>query len=151
MAILALERYFYGVPGEPDSATLGFLRWGSKFVYSLEDRWNDNAVGDSCIPDGLYRCRPRRFNRGGYEAIEVTGVPSRSLILFHKGNVARHVQGCIVVGMRPGVLDDPSGADDIAVLGSEQAFALLMADWGGIEFDLDVKPIPPLAGARLGP
>lgn len=71
---------------------------GDGVVFTAEEAWRDNADGVSCIPDGVYIVRPDRYNAGGYDALEVQGVPGRDEILFHKGNHAGHVDGCIVVG-----------------------------------------------------
>lgn len=91
---LILTRYFYG-----EDVTLGVFELPSgRVIYTCEDGWHDNAVGLSCIPDGLYRVVPRRYNKGGYDAWEITGVPGRTTILFHKGNKADDVTGCVVVG-----------------------------------------------------
>lgn len=137
--LLTLRRFFYG----PD-CTLGYLTLDSGLIYTLEDAWAGNAVAKSCIPDGAYRCRPRFFNRGGYPAIEVADVPGRTTILFHRGNVAEDVQGCIVVGTQLGSL-----AGNLAVLNSAAAWSTFHHRFGYGEFDLVVEPVPPLRGARL--
>jgi len=135
-----LPRYSYG----PD-CTQGFIALDAALIYTMEDAWQQNTPEISCIPDGTYRCRPRRFNHGnkgkGYPAIEITGVPGRSLILFHRGNVDDDVRGCIVVGTELGVLNG-----QLAVLKSAEAWALFFGRYGGVEFDLVVEPVPPLNG-----
>lgn len=136
---LTLRRFFYG----PD-CTLGYLTLDSGLIYTLEDAWAGNAVAKSCIPDGEYRCKPRFFHRGGYSAIEVTAVPGRSTILFHRGNTAEDVQGCILVGTHLGSL-----GGTLAVLNSAAAWSPFHQRFGYDEFDLVVEPVPPLAGARL--
>lgn len=92
---LPLTRFYYA-----DNVTLGALTLPNRrVVYTCEDGWHSNVADLSCIPDGLYRVVPRRYNKGGYAAWEITGVPGRSLILFHKGNKADDVRGCIVPGV----------------------------------------------------
>ncbi len=141
MPRLELHRICYG-----PAATVGLLRWGGELLYTLEDPWRANAVGVSCIPDGVYRCRPRRFHRGGYDAVEITGVPGRSQILIHRGNTADDVTGCILVGAQ---LGDLRGR--IAVLDSAGAWSRFFPAWGRVEFELAIAPIFPLATRRLQP
>jgi hypothetical protein len=100
-------------------------------LYTVEDAWNDNKVGVSCIPEGVYTCRPRPFYRGGYDAIEITNVPGRSHILFHIGNTSSDLRGCIAPGMGLGFLNGLW-----AVVSSRKAFSLLMEHFGGEEFKL---------------
>lgn len=136
---LTLRRIFYG-----PTCTLGYLTLDSGLIYTLEDAWAGNAVGKSCIPDGTYLCRPRFFNAGGYPAIEISGVPGRTTILFHRGNVATDVRGCVVVGAQLGVL-----AGELAVLNSAAAWSPFHHRFGYGEFELSIEPVPPLSGARL--
>lgn len=141
--VVRLTRFLYG-----EDCTLGHLVVGAssaapQLIYTLEDPWRDNAPGESCIPDGLYQCVPSRFNAGGYPAIEITGVPNRSLIKFHKGNRAEDVRGCIVVGATIGVLEG-----DLAVRQSAAAWVRFIAELGGAPFQLDIAPLWPLAGAK---
>lgn len=133
---LELQRYYYG-----PTCTLGHLAFGEQLIYTVEDAWQGNAVGRSCIPDGTYRCRPRFFHRGGYPAIEICEVPGRTTILFHRGNTARDVQGCIVVGTGLGVL-----AGEIAVTNSVMAWQPFFQRWGYDEFELVITPLSPLEG-----
>ena len=141
-ADLTLRRYLYG-----ESCTLGFLRAPGLFAYTIERPWLDNRPSESCIPDGLYECRPRYFHHGGYDAIEVCDVPGRSDILFHKANVSTDVRGCIAPGTTIGIL-----AGQVAVLNSAGAFAALMALFQGKVFRLLILPVDPLLmGARLQP
>lgn len=120
--------------------TLGYIaleppNYPAILLHTLEDAWIDNEVMASCIPDGLYLCKPRRFFKGGYDAIEVTGVPGRSTILVHKGNTDEDVSGCIVVGQRLGVL-----YGELAVLESTDAFRALMRWLGDRTFRLKIVP-----------
>jgi len=104
--------------------TFGELTTDSGFsCFTVEKPWKNNAPWISCIPPGQYEVRPRRYNRGGYAALEVLDVPNRTDILIHKGNTAEDVQGCIVPGMRLGCL-----GDRWAVLSSSAAFAVIMGE-----------------------
>lgn len=122
--------------------TFGVMRVpGDRYVYTMEDGWADNRVGVSCIPDGKYRVVPRLFHRGGYMAWEVTNVPGRTHILIHKGNTAFDVTGCIVVGTELGAIGSFP-----AVLNSKDAWGVLHDALAGKEFDMTVRPLPPIAG-----
>lgn len=138
MADVTLTRFAY-LP----RVTLGRLEWSglSHPIYTVECPWRDNAAGESCIPEGVYRCRPRQYHKGGYPAIEVTGVPDRSLILFHIANVASDIRGCIGPGLGLATVNGQWG-----VAPSQPAFKALMAAWGGREFDLEVR-----SGHPFGP
>lgn len=101
--------------------TFGYLDIAGVRLYTVERPWLDNERNVSCIPPGHYRCAPRRFFRGGYDAIEVLDVPDRTHILFHKANLPRHVEGCIGVGAQLGCL-----GGEWAVLRSAEGFGELM-------------------------
>lgn len=90
-------------------------------LYTVENPWLDNKPSISCIPEGTYECRPRRYNRGGYEAVEITNVSGRSYILFHVANVPTDVEGCIGVGTDLGWVKG-----QWAVIASKVAFAEFM-------------------------
>lgn len=140
---LTLTRFFYG----PDT-TLGLLELkNGRILYALEDPWLNNQPNLSCIPDGLYRCVPRRYYRGGYDAWEITGVPGRDLILFHKGNKADDVTGCIVVGTRIVALS----AGVLGVYPSAPAFEEMHRQLGELpEWWVRILPFGQMAGATLG-
>ena len=93
----------------------------SFICYTLENAWEDNEVGLSCIPAGKYDLKLRKEGRY-YEryrkkfhgedfdgVIEVCDVPSRKFILIHIGNFHQDTRGCILVGSeysRLGEVDD---------------------------------------------
>jgi hypothetical protein len=108
MKHVRLERLVYS-----DDFTVG--RVGS--WYTMEDPWKDNARNISCIPEGAYVCVRDYFHRGDYPTFEITGVPDRSRILFHRGNTVVDVEGCVALGLRVGHLDGK-----VAVLDSATAF-----------------------------
>jgi hypothetical protein len=103
-------------------ATYGALAIGDTPVcVSIEPPWRENERDVSCIPGGplacpvVYQCvRGLHRLEGGepFETFEVIGVPGRSGILFHRGNIVRETRGCIIVGEafnpvlgQPGVTD----------------------------------------------
>ena len=101
--------------------TFGVLRLdGEVFCVTLEPPERGNLTDISCIPAGRYRCRRVVSPRFG-ETFEVTGVPGRSQILVHAGNLAADTRGCVLVGRRYGVL-----GSERAVLESKATFAEFM-------------------------
>jgi hypothetical protein len=140
---LVLERFAYtphGTFGRLALPPVGGRPGG--LLYTVEDPPNENAAGASCIPEGFYRCAPRRFNKGGYDAVQVCGVPGRDLILFHVANTTRDVRGCIGVATSLG-----STAGRWAVLDSRGGFARFMAAYGRQArpqgFGLLIRPFRP--------
>lgn len=107
-------------------------------LYTVEDPPNENRVGQSCIPEGRYRCVPRRFNRGGYDAVHITGVPGRSLCLFHVANTTHDVSGCVGVARRLGFY-----RGRWAVLDSRGGFREFMAVYGGRNFETEITSFRP--------
>ena len=124
-----LQRFAYTVQG-----TFGELILPSgNTLYTVERPWLDNKPTVSCIPTGVYRCQPRKYYRGGYEAIEVIEVPDRSYILIHRGNTMDDLAGCIAPGLHLGYV-----SNKWAVTNSREAFAQVMDELGGKHFYLDV-------------
>ncbi len=113
---------------------------GLPFCLSLELPWLENKTSLSCIPVGIYRCRPKRsakFNNDlysgfeQYNCFEVLDVPGRTDILIHPGNTTDDIVGCICPGTFYGEFKDKP-----AVLSSKTAFQVLV-DLVGIQpFDL---------------
>ena len=64
---------------------------------TCERPWLDNQRGISCIPTGQYTCIEVNSPKFGH-TFEVTGVPQRSEILLHKGNIDDDSHGCIILG-----------------------------------------------------
>ena len=97
-------------------ATYGVLVQGDiPFAVTLERPWLDNKKGESCIPAGDYYCKRVDSPTFG-NTFEVAGVPGRSAILFHKGNLEDDTHGCILVGEsfnpilgRPGIAASKEG------------------------------------------
>jgi hypothetical protein len=97
-------------------ATYGVLVWeNTAFAVTLELPWRENKRGESCIPHGKYQCKKVHSPKFG-STYEVTGVPGRSEILFHKGNLSDDTHGCILIGEqfnpvlgRPGITASREG------------------------------------------
>ena len=104
-----------------NGATLGVLTINDKAeMLTLEDPWQLNERNISCIPEGRYRIRNHNSPRFGKTYI-VDDVPERSHILIHAGNTPKDTQGCILVGLQYGELNNQP-----AVLASRSAFDKFM-------------------------
>ena len=114
--------------GESDKGTFGTLRHGHvPFALTMELPWTDNTPYKSCIPTGRYICRRVRSQHFG-DTFEVTNVPNRSHILFHKGNTLEDTEGCILVGeqfggtfAQPIITSSQQGFSEFMALLKEQA------------------------------
>jgi hypothetical protein len=104
------------------------------FCLTVERPWLNNQTGISCIPADTYICR--RINSPTHgNTFEVTNVPGRSAILFHKGNIDDDSHGCVVVGEQYGYLNGK-----VAVLASGPAFDEFQRRLEGIdEFELTIS------------
>ena len=101
-------------------------------MFTLERPWKGNAPGVSCIPTGEYSvvlCDSPRLGKVYW----VKDVPNRSVIRIHWGNIAAHVQGCILLGLSRGHLNG-----ERAVFQSVVACRQFMQLMGGEPFTLEV-------------
>jgi len=126
---LTLERFCYSPLG-----VFGSMMVEGAMLWTVERPWLGNAPWISCIPSGVYECGPRKYFRGGYDAIEIKHVPDRSHILFHKANLPEQLGGCIAPASRLGCL-----RGQWAGLGSGAAFELLMEAVGRDEWTLEIR------------
>ncbi len=112
-------------------------------VHIMEPPWRDNRRNVSCIPTGTYMVVLHVSPRFG-RCLLVTGVPNRSHILFHAGNVGgdtekglrTHTHGCLLPGLRRGRLLY-KGVSQRAVVASRTAFRHVLA-WAGEPFELTI-------------
>lgn len=90
--LLTLERSYL------QHCVIGELHVPGFHTYATIERpWRGNERNISCIPEGVYQCKPfsgRRFKN----VWQLMDVPDRTYILIHAGNWAKDVQGCIAVG-----------------------------------------------------
>jgi hypothetical protein len=68
-------------------------------IQTLEDPWLDNRPNVSCIPEGDYPLVYVRSERLKKFTPRLLGVPNRSGILVHGGDVAADTDGCILAGL----------------------------------------------------
>jgi len=113
---------------DDDDTTFGvLLDEKTPFCLTLERPWLNNEVGKSCIPTGIYICSRVQSPKFGW-TFEVTGVPGRTHILFHKGNLVDDSHGCIILGEQYEPLNGQDG-----VLSSGKAFTEFMSRLKGID------------------
>jgi hypothetical protein len=103
----------------------------SLVAHSLELPWRENRRMRSCIPPGSYRVRYVVTAKRPAGVYLLEGVPGRSSILIHSGNVAGDVEkglesdvlGCILLGQTRG-----TRRGQRAVLLSKPAVAAFVAE-----------------------
>lgn len=119
--------------------TRGVLLCGDVMLYTLELPWRDNKQNVSCIPAAEYNVNYlKRSGSGKFRQVyHVTGVPDRSGILFHQGNVTSQIQGCILVGVKPGelsgnpaVLSSAVGMEKMRQAIGRNSFTLKVIEYG---------------------
>lgn len=121
MTRIVLERFVYH-----EDATIGRVSWVGGWCYSLEDPWNGNQVGISCIPEGWYLLRRGNF-RGLYPNFELVAVVGRTAIEIHKGNTDADTEGCVLLGSSLILQSDAQ----IMLADSGKAFDRFMAAMAG--------------------
>ena len=106
---------------ENEQGTFGVLTICSQvFCVTLELPDCLNASNISSIPAQQYECKKTESPRFG-KTFEIYDVPSRSLILFHAGNLVSSSRGCIILAQYFGKL-----YGDRAVLNSGKTFKKFM-------------------------
>jgi len=117
-----------------DMGTFGKLNIGEVDLITVERPWLNNMSHISCIPEGVYECKPRHYFRGDYPAFEITNVPHRTHILGHIGTTMLDVAGCVAVTSRLGWYNGMLAGLDSAV-----AFNKLMQLINDRNFVLTIK------------
>lgn len=107
---------------------------------TLEDDWLQNAPRSSCIPSGHYEMARTVYRKHNYETFEILDVPHRERILIHPGNTEEDTMGCVLVGLRRGIVvvprDEDTGrirAAKYAVVSSQEAFGRFMRRMSGVD------------------
>lgn len=87
---LVLQRK-YGAQG-----TNGRITFGAEHIcHTIELPWRNNLPRLSCIPEGRYLLKKKRYSKHG-EQIGIPAVLGREAILIHAANdAARELHGCI--------------------------------------------------------
>jgi len=117
---------------EAEDGTFGALLIGGHvFCVTMEPPDLDNQKNISNIPPGKYTCK--RIDSPKYgDTFEITDVPGRSHVLFHKGNVLSHTKGCVLLARKWGVLR-VKGVEYRSVLNSGMTFSEFMQKMDGID------------------
>jgi len=119
-----------------DVGTFGVLSLdGRAFCVTLEPPDNGNARDISCIPEGVYLCKPVNSPHFGH-VYEIVDVPGRTNILFHPGNIRRDTHGCVMLGRQYGTLNG-----ERAVLTSSKTCDDFFSEAGGDSFRLRVVDV----------
>lgn len=119
-----------------DDVTLGMLEIlgvDHEPFYTLELPWKNNQSNISSIPSGTYKCLPHKY-KGKFVSWHLQNVPGREAILIHVGNTVADIQGCILVGLSHGELNDHR-----AVLSSAKAIERLKILLGDESFTLTIQ------------
>lgn len=103
------------------------------FALTMEQPWKDNQENISSIPAGRYLCRRVDSPHFG-NTFEITEVPERTHVLFHKGNTLADTRGCILVGEKfdgtfehPFLAESKHGYDEfMMMMAGESAFFLIV-------------------------
>jgi hypothetical protein len=107
--MITLERFAYTPMG-----TFGVLTFDDFKCYTVERPWQNNDVGQSCIPEGNYfiqRYTSPKFGKvyaiyGGTVSVYPDPNCTRSAVLIHPANVSSDLQGCIGLGDSLGYVKD---------------------------------------------
>ena len=127
--------------------TRGALVAGARRWCVMEPPDRGNRPNRSCIPPGRYEVRPHHSPRFG-RCLLVAGVPGRTHILIHTGNVGgdveiglhTHTLGCLLPGIQRGRIE-VRGRVQRAVLGSRTAFRQIMGWAAGAGFELEIAHV----------
>ena len=123
-----INRFF-----ENENTTLGCMQITgiNKMLFTCENAWKNNERNISCIPVGEYKVE-KHLSPTHNKCFKVLDVKNRDHILFHKGNTHINTQGCILLGLNCGELDNLP-----AVFNSLSAMEFLLKNIS-TDFDLEI-------------
>lgn len=104
-------------------------------VAILEQEWNNNEKGNSCIPKGSYTVESWD-SEGHPNSFIVKGTEPRTYILFHTGNYHNHSQGCLLPGLYHADINNDGYMD---VVSSKKAMDRLNETCRGKTILLDIS------------
>ena len=112
------------------------LDCGIPFALTCEPEDKNNAADISCIPPGQYTCKRVDSPHFG-DTFEITDVPARTHVLFHKGNIEDNTKGCVLVGEQ---FEYYKGK--VAVLASKKGYGEFMRRLKDVdEFTLKIEDV----------
>ena len=103
-----------------DGCTIGLLKVGDKVVLrtlepidrdltssmSLDEIQAIKIHGKTAIPTGTYSIQFKVSNKLGYKVPWLQDVPGFEDVYLHIGNYTKDTEGCILVGLNTGVMND---------------------------------------------
>lgn len=122
---------------ETQGACLGRLDGLSQTIWTLEDAWNNNKKGNSCVPKGTYSCIPHGWHNEPVkkkQVWELLNVPQRTSILMHIGNKIGDTDGCVLCGFGLTI-----GFDSVMITRSTDAINLMRREIGDNPFTLVIE------------
>ncbi len=142
MLTLRLQRE----PSSPEGTFGSIVLPEQRTLYTAELPWHDNARDISCIPPAVYRCSMIHSPKHHELVYLVENVPGRDMIEIHRANFSgdralgwyADLLGCIAPGLARGVLKNPDGKMQRAVLHSRSAIDALLQATHGEPFMLQV-------------
>jgi len=106
---------------ETQAGTFGVLKINKEvFCVTLEPPDRLNLTNKSCIPAQQYICNQVETKNFG-ATFQISNVPGRAGILFHKGNFVHSTSGCVLLAQYFGKIKG-----DRAVLNSGKTFKKFM-------------------------
>lgn len=131
-----------------DQGTFGKLVTDGFSCNTLELPWRYNTKGLSCIPVGEYVCVWHKSPSKGW-VYHITGTAPRADVLIHSANFAgdktlgwqSHLEGCIALGYRTGVLMNRLGKPQKAILVSKPAVNTFFSIMDKEPFKLIIRSI----------
>lgn len=105
-------------------------------IQTLELKWRDNAIGESCIPAGIYVVDRDYTGKQTWYRFRDEEVAPRSAIEIHPANKLSQLQGCIAPCME--IRGGPNTSEPVAV-GSIEACNILLSWFGDDSFVLKIE------------
>ena len=108
---------------------------GSEIKF-LELPWRDNAIGQSCIPEGTYIVDRDKTGKHQFYAFRNEETAPRTFIEIHPANKLSQLEGCLAPCFE--IKGGPRTSDPVAV-GSRGALAVLLNWFGDNSFVLKIE------------
>ena len=120
--------------------TIGQLTVRNKQFWTIEEPWNNNQIGKSCIPPGVYKVVPHGWESNTKvkrkRCYRLLGTEPRTAILIHEANTTDDIEGCIGPGLLRGEVNGKEG-----VLKSKPAMELIRGMFGPNKFELEIRGV----------